>query len=423
MQATTYRGGDAASGPKKIADASAASRGRGGLGRRDTDDLYVMVKQPLGQTSEKSKTSKRRLFRGVMDRFDKPDNSNARDGSSGATEGGSLESFADAGLQWLSPGRSRKASDAGLQWLSPGRSRRGSKAIAADGSLEAAQVASSESVAEGGEAGDSAAGTAPTATQTKSARTKETPDRFSRFLGKMLGVKDDALPDRPIEVDERPVDGGGDALAAAPPNPRSAPGGASARGAGATELDAPGRRAQREEAVASTEAQSGDGTSADAASAASATDASGATAAAAATVPRETPHAEAVISATAVSAVATNDMPVAVAVALPVADGAAVLRSTDPAPRARRPSRTGRTHGTGGGRSSNSETAGVGTGEAVSISGWVANEEREHGGAVRVFSAQRVLEGRVQKRCRLAVSRKNMTQVIQDKEIVQRFTT
>ena len=322
-----------------------------------------------------TKSSKRRLFGGVMDRFEKPDN--ARAGGRGP-----VESFAEARQQWLSPARSRASkSDA----------------------TEAAAGAGAASDAVAG-AGAGGAGK-PTATWTKPGRKKETPDRFSRFLGKMLGVKDDALPDRPIDVQE-PVfgDGSGDVPAEVPrlrsPMDDAARG---AEGVAAPSVDGAGAGGQPTQLTTQPLASSAG------ARVRSGPAAAGTTAAAAATA--ATPRATAVYSAvsTATATATADAMPVAVAVAVPLADEAAVR--ADPARPTRRPSRSSRTLRTSGSSRSSRETAGSGGGgEAVSIAGWVAKEERESGGPVRVFSAKR-LDGNVQKKCRLAVSRKNMTQV------------
>lgn len=371
---------------RKSADAAAPSRGRGGLGRREADDLYVMV-TPQDQALE-TKASKRRLFASVMDRFDKAD-SNARAGGGGAGGGtagggGPVESFADARQQWLSPDHS------------------------ASTKRNAAAEAAPDSAARVGGAGRDKA----TATWTKPTKNKETPDRFARFLGKVLGVKDDALPDRPIEDQPGGSTGstGGAARGdekAAVPSLRS-PTDDAAHGAVATESSGAARGSGRpSETFAATGARGGSASAADTTPAPAAGASPVAAAGAASSVIPATPRATAVYAATAT---ATADaMPVAVAVAVPLQNQAGAR--ADPSAPARRPSRSGRTPRAASSRSNNDSAAHVGTGEAVSISGWVAKEERESGGVVRVFSAQRVLEGKVQRKCRLAVSRKNMTQV------------
>eukprot|EP00752_Nemacystus_decipiens_P003108 g2879.t1 len=373
--ASAKRSADAATAAAAAATAAAAAataRGRGGLGRRDVDDLYVMVKRQDKGTDPKS--SKRRLFGSVMDRFEKPDNARGTVGGRGP-----VESFADARQQWLSPGRSR-ASKSDV--------------------TEVAAAAASNPAPEAGADGTGK----PTATWTKPGRKKETPDRFSRFLGKVLGVKDDALPDRPIDIQEPVV---GDSHVDAPaevPRLRSPMESATRVAEDAAAPNAAGDGASGQQTQPTTQSLA---SSAETVISGPVADGTGTTAAA---TPRATAVYSAVSAATATATATADAMPVAVAVAVPLADEAAVR--ADPARPARRSSRSGRTsRASGSGSRSNRETAGSGeVGEAVSIAGWVAREERESGGLVRVFSARRVMDGNVQKKCRLAVSRKNMTQ-------------
>eukprot|EP00903_Cladosiphon_okamuranus_P017566 g16180.t1 len=393
----------AAAAAVAAATAAAAARGRGGLGRREANDLYVMVK-PQDEKALETKTSKRRLFGGVMDRFEKPDNARAGRGP--------VESFADARPQWLSPGRSRASkSDATAEAaatasdsVSGARAGAGTEAEAGAGAGTGAGAGAGAGAAPDGVDG---AGK-PTATWTKPGRNKDTPDRFSRFLGKMLGVKDDALPDRPIDGQE-PVIGGyrDDEQAEAARRLRSPTDDASRGGAEeAAAASAAGEVEQPTEPTTSLASSGGARVGVGSAAAATAT----ATAAAADATTTATPRATAVCSAvsTATATAMADAMPVAVAVAVPLADEAA--SRADPSRPARRPSRSGRTLRTSGSTRSSRETVRAGGGEAVSIAGWVAREERESGGLVRVFSAQRVVDGNVKKKCRLAVSRKNMTQ-------------
>ncbi|CAM9151139.1 unnamed protein product, partial [Scytosiphon promiscuus] len=363
------RAGATPLGQHGVDAAAAGSRGRGGLGRRDTEDLYVLVK-PQDQAAD-GKSSKRRLFGGVMDRFDKPDTV-ARGGGGGGGGGGGRGRAESGASEPLGNGRPH--------WFSPERSRAGGKAAADPVN---ASRAASDSVTTGAEERVTAVGKAASATWAKpSGKKAEAPDRFSRFFGKMLGVKDDALP----EGSAAAADGKGDRPAAAPR--RRSPPGDDARGAGATGTGS--------------NAGSGERRPTEISAAAAAADSGAPSGSASRAVADDTPCATAVYSATPVSTATADALPVAVAVAMPVAD---------PAPPARRPSRSGRTVRSAGSRSE-SDMSGVvaGTGEVVSISEWVAREERATGGSVRVFSAQRVLEGKVRKKCRLAVSRKNLTQ-------------
>lgn len=357
---THVQANDRDDGTQHGADAAAAlaSRGRGGLGRRDTEDLYVLVKPHGAQAAQdQGKSSKRRLFGGVMDRFDnKPDARAAAHsgGVRGRTESGSSEPLSNGRQHWFSPERARKGTG--------------------DTTVDAKRSAS-DSVAEDSGTGVVKNKTA-TGTWTKPSGKKQEapPDRFSRFLGKMLGVKDDALPEGSA-VDGKKKDGD-DGLAAAAPRRRSPSDDGSARGAGS---DATARGEARPTEIPAGESGARSGS----------TD--------------TTPCATAVYSATPVSTATADALPVAVAVAMPLAD---------PAPPTRRPSRSGRSLRPATSRSEGDmSTVVAGTGDVVLISEWVAREERDTGGPVRVFSAQRVLEGKVKKKCRLAVSRKNLTQV------------
>ncbi|CAN0263847.1 unnamed protein product, partial [Ectocarpus sp. 8 AP-2014] len=376
-------GDDPASLAKKIAEATAASsRGRGGLGRRDTEDFYMVTKPQDHSPGAERKSSKRRLFGGVMDRFDNSINNN---NNNARADGDAASASSLAGAARKQP-----------SLLSPGRSSREARQEAPGREPPAAAAPSSVLEASAAAEGKPKKATA-TATWTKpAARKRDTPDRLANFFGKILGVKDDALPDRPIDLPP----GGGPAdeatRARSPTTPGVAAAGAtgvplSAAGGGATGAPSSGvPRANQSLVSSSSDAAAG----------------SGAVAAAAAST-AETPLATAVYSATTVSAATADAMPVAVAVAVPL---------SDPAVPARRPSRSSRTHRTGtaaaagGSRSEGELVLVAGTGRVVSIRDWIAKEERENGGTVRVFSAQRVLDGKVQKKCRLAVSRKSLTQ-------------
>ncbi|CAN0143298.1 unnamed protein product, partial [Ectocarpus sp. 6 AP-2014] len=373
------KGGKAADGDdpaplaKKNADATAASsRGRGGLGRRDTEDFYMVTKPQDHSPAAEGKSSKRRLFGGVMDRFD---NNNNNNNNNARADGDAASSSSLAGAARKQP------------WLlSPGRSSREARQEA-PGREPPAAAAAPFSVLDASAAAEGKPKKATaTATWTKpAARKRDTPDRLANFFGKILGVKDDALPDRPIDLPP----GGGTADEAKRARSPTTPGVAAA---GATGAPSAGEPRASESLVSSSDAAAGRGAAAPAPAAASSA---------------ETPLATAVYSATTVSAATADAMPVAVAVAVPL---------SDPAAPARRPSRSSRTHRTGsaaaagGSRSEGEVVLVAGTGRVVSIRDWIAKEERENGGAVRVFSAQRVLDGKVQKKCRLAVSRKSLTQ-------------
>lgn len=372
----------------------AVQRGRGGMGRRDDEDLFVEV--VAGQDAE-AKPSKRRLFGGVLNRFDRSDK--AGDGAAHADSLGSprpkdVSSFPSDARKWLTPSGSRASK------------REAAAVSAADLASrstpipEAAEMSSPESEAYGGTAGNAHG------TWVKPGRTAN-PDRFTRFLGKMLGVRDDALPDGQV-VEESVGAGGGGALTDAPER-ESIERDASSAGEVAPGTAVARARSGRVNGATDSEEQGAptpSGTSTAAAAAAVAATRSAAEA---------TPvTATAVYPATTISTAAVDAMPIAVAVAMPVADGVAAVESSEPTRPSRRPSRTGRSNRTAEAVGSSVDGAAVspaGTGETVSISEWVVKEQRETGGPVRVFSAQRVLEGKAQKRCRLAVSRKNMTQV------------
>lgn len=346
------------------------------MGRRDTADLFVdTTKLQDTAGAEAPKSSKRRLFGGVMNRFDKGEKKNANAG------GGESPPF--NARRWRRPSGTDGAT-------LPDEDGVSSSALTTPGASAPGSAACDESAAfaEGGKPGSKGA---------------PTPDRFARFLGKMLGVRDDALPDEAV------LDGVGGAGFA---------GDSSDRPVGAQ--DGAVRR------DASRTGEMGGGGGAGFNSAASQSAASDGAPSVGDTVPCPTTEtapvtATAVFPATAVTTATANAMPVAVAVAMPVTDGTAM--GSDAATASRRSSRNSRTRRTGasssttgspraGGASTAERDAyAVGTGEAVSISEWVAKEQRESGRHVRVFSAQRVLEGKVQKKCRLAVSPKNMTQV------------
>lgn len=389
---------------KKHGDA-VTSRGRGGMGRRDTEDLFVEVTKPQHEQRQVTKASKGRLFRGVLNRFDRSDNSVRSGGSGGGggeSEVGSMESPSDA-RRWLTPGGSKASkTEGGAPFDSE---------LGASTSASTPEAVGTPASTFGSGAHENGPGK-PTATWVKPGKGVPTPDRFARFFGKMLGVRDDALPDGPV------IGGGGggeDIVGAGADEPARARGEAAQRsasntdgiaqgasaaaGAGATGSSATGDGQQQSEIhPVSLEVQPSSNARA------SATAAPGPPAAAATPV-----TATAVYPATAVSTATADAMPVAVAVAIPVTDGTA-MRS-GPAPSARRPSRSSRTHRSAGGARAENDASAPGVGDEVYISEWVVREQRESGGLVRVFSAQRVVEGKVQKRCRLAVSPKHMTQV------------
>ncbi|CAN0549985.1 unnamed protein product, partial [Ectocarpus sp. 12 AP-2014] len=105
--------------------------------------------------------------------------------------------------------------------------------------------------------------TTATATWTKpAARKRDTPDRLANFFGKILGVKDDALPDRPIDLPP----GGGAAdeatRARSPATPGVTAAGAtgaptSAAGGGATGAPSSGEPRASESFVSSSDAAAG----------------------------------------------------------------------------------------------------------------------------------------------------------------------
>ena len=426
-----------------------AKRGKGGIGRRDAKDLFPEdTGHQGGQRAGKHKEPKRRLFGGVSNRLNMSE-ANIR-GGGGGSGGGNTEAGSEGG------GDTR-------QWRTPSRMK-GSKAEAA--LLQGAGLSASANSPEasGGESREGVSGK-PTGAWVKPQKGGPTPDRFTRFLGKMLGVRDDALPSS-TESGNSGGDGGSGggsgSNGVAEDNPGAgrdaSPGlrevsartrssnsaatsqslqGISGTQGGATEPgvsdDTRGGQQQQQGGslpVSVGEAQASSGTSA-------ATAALGAAAAAAAPGAELEPvTATAVYPATTISTATADAMPMAVAVAFPVSEGAATALPSEPASGGRRPSRTGaaatrsepaasarrpsrtsRPHRTttttpaAAATRTEDETPAVGLGDSVSISDWIDREQRGSGGLVRVFSAQRVLGNKVQKKCRLAVSPKTMTQV------------
>lgn len=365
-------------------------RGRGGMGRRGNEDF---IDQGAKGTDEERKSGKRRLFSSVLDRFDK---------DKGDKDGGRI----DAGsMEQSSLPRDGSSVPEGRKWLTPGSVTRPDGSVR-DPNLPVSHITD-------GLGPPAAAGSGEGASEVRrgngtwgKAAKSNNPERFARFLGKVLGVRDDALPD---DVDT----GSRDRMAG-------------------DSLDEPGQRRRSKTDVVrdGVSADGGVGVDDEIVSATSA-DKTGAAATAAAELPPVT--ATAVYTSSAVRLVTTDAMPVAVAVAVPVtADAVPVVRPNSendrPLARSVRPQRPGTVPGVGARRGAaataaasaeaapeireKSETPGVASSSVpVSISDWVVKEQRESGGLVRVFAAQRVVEGKVQKRCRLAVSPKHMTQV------------
>lgn len=356
------------------------------MGRRDAESLFVDVSKPQVR-GQQGKSSKRRLFGGVLNRFEKSDNSSSRSASGG---GGVVEDGRGGGP--VEPGHTESSSSA-RKWSKPGHSKTSQVegAAAVDRNLtESASMAALKTVVETADSGEaSAEGTDGAAgIAVKASKGVQAPDhRFARFLGKMLGVKDDAVPDRPSIGSggaEDIVDAGDNGVPA---------------------------EAREESKADQTVADARTTTTATESTRNTATTPTGTTTvnggASSPAAAEFTPvTATAVFPAMIVSA---DAMPVAVAVALPMAGATAA--GSDPVPPSRRPSRSSRTHRASASAGRAREESGVGTGETVLISDWVTSERRDSGGQVRVFSAQRMLEGKVQKRCRIAISPKNMTQV------------
>ena len=280
------------------------------------------------------------------------------------------------------------------------------------------------------------------------------PDRLARFFGKVLGVRDDALPDETL-----PTVGGNGIVSSADTLDVNAEGAERAGGAlgrveSGGEIASPSAGGVQEErtplsdslralssgndpiAAAATAAAATDSTVDTASADISSADSAGATSTAAATACATSTNSETTtVTATAVypTTTATVDaLPVAVAVAIPVVEGGGT--GSNPSRPARRQSRNRGSRGAAGGAGARAGAvatverrqeeeaaaaapAGGGRSEAVLISQWVGREERESGGSVKIFSAQRVLEGKVRKRCRLAVSPKKMVQVKKQKTI------
>lgn len=402
------------------------------MGRRGTEDFTTQGSKATDQGAE-GKSSKRRLFSGVLDRFDRADNVRSGGGSGGdnnATDIGNIPQSpkrkdGSEARKWLTPARSRAARSDGSA-LDP--NLLGVPASGATGASASASAWTSAS-ASGTEPPDELARTA-SGTWVKPGKTGN-PDRFARFLGKMLGVRDDAMPDGQGYEDGGGGSGGGGS---------NVTGGAAAesrnnemaQGAVTSDAIAAGASATNVNANASTIDAETNTTRPSATSTRATTGVRGSgTTGVSGMALEATPVS--VYSATTVAH--ADAIPVAVAVALPVADGQATGRETTraerrsnrPSPRAARSQRTA--SAAGGGARAGRDSAGAGTradngstlatsgsaaataGLAVSISEWAAKEQRESGGTVRVFSAQQVVDGKVQKRSRLAVSPKNMTQV------------
>ena len=168
---------DGSTNPKTNADV-VAKRGKGGIGRRDAKDLFPEdTGHQGGQRAGKHKEPKRRLFGGVSNRLNMSE-ANIR-GGGGGSGGGNTEAGSEGG------GDTR-------QWRTPSRMK-GSKAEAA--LLQGAGLSTSANSPEasGGESREGVSGK-PTGAWVKPQKGGPTPDRFTRFLGKMLGVRDDALP-------------------------------------------------------------------------------------------------------------------------------------------------------------------------------------------------------------------------------------
>lgn len=417
------------------------SRGRGGMGRRGTEDSGLKgssgADHAVDQGADHKASTKRRLFSGVLDRFDRGDNGRNGAGNGGggggdgdnATDGiGTLESprwqdnsFPTEARRWLTPGRSRAAAADGS------RTRTKSEAPVLDPNLLGVP-ASDNLMCMGLPSGPLTQGETPrsaSGTWVKPAKSPH-PERFARFLGKMLGVRDDALPEGAAEADvETHVT----------EERRQESNRSTSRSRGANAPDVAGR-VKRENSGSSTAQRTHSGRDNTAASTVP-TSSEEATGGSRNLNPPSPVTATAVYPATTISTATAEVMPVAVAVAVPVTEGQSSgadvrqdRRSDRPSSRPRRSQRVASAtpgprgaimeepmSGSRSGEASSrvqrdTESRSLKTsGTAVSISEWVANEQRESGGPVRLFSAQRVVEGKVQKRCRLAVSPKNMTQV------------
>lgn len=153
---------DGSTNPKTNADA-VAKRGKGGIGRRDANDLFPEDSGHQGsQGAGKHKEPKRRLFGGVTNRFDKSD-ANARGGG-----GGGIEEAGSGG----GGGDARP-------WRTPSRMR-GSKAEAAllQGAGLSASATSPE--ASGGESREEGSGK-PAGASVKPQKGGPTPDRFTMY--------------------------------------------------------------------------------------------------------------------------------------------------------------------------------------------------------------------------------------------------
>lgn len=423
-------------------DAS-APRGRGGMGRRGTEDF---ADHGLKCADEERKSGKRRLFGSVLDRFDKADKDGGRGGGD-ATNSASTEQLSPP------PKEGSRLPTEGRTWLTPGRG------VVANGSLRDPDVSVSNAAEQSGAStapGDGEGANAVrrgSGTWVKGSRSNN-PERFTRFITKFIGVRDDAIPDdgagssaggdrtRTESLDEPGrrqaarvnvvSDAAGDAASNAVTTDETSVNG----GAGGRSIGGDGVRAESVPSAsipAETNVSSGGG-----AAVSSSGDRSSEEGATGITTPAE---ASAPVTATAVydpstvPFVTTDALPVAVAVAVPIEADSTTVASPEcppdrPLTRSVRPRRPGTTTtttttrtaamaATGGGTMAG-ETAGRRTERGaptvpskvpVSISEWVAKEQRESGGVVRMFTAQRVVDGKVQKKCRLAVSPKNMTQV------------
>lgn len=415
---------------------------RGDVSGKTKRSTEVEAAKPQDQP----KTPKRRLFGGVLNRFDKFDAAVVHGNKSGSGDSEEaeteiveiIESTSPRSGPTTSPGMRRLLRTVNARTRSPPKAE--SAAVEEEEKGEAKAGAGAGPSAGDERDGSSSRGTVqgsnsiigkkkPTGTWVKPSKVGA-PDRLARFLGKVLGVRDDALPDETL-----PINGGHcrshdtvvetaeeETKEAGEVRTREGSGGQSAMTDMGVEVEESTPRSEesgawsnrnRTAATASGTASTNDTvtpirndtTAREVTAVADVSSISGATVTATAVYPGTTAMADA--------------LPVAVAVAIPVTDGGAVV--PDPARPARRPSRNrggraaggGASSGAGGtpGRRAGEQAAAPAVGETVLISQWVAREERESGGRVKVFSAQRVLEGKSQKKCRLVVSPKNMVQV------------
>lgn len=392
------------------------------------------------KAQDQPKTPKRRLFGGVLNRFDKFDAAVVHGNRSGNGDGedGTVEI-----IESTSPRNGPSASPDMRRLLRTANAGTGPPPEAESAAVEEEEKEEAKAGADAGpstaDARDGSRDTVqgsnsilgkkkPTGTWVKPSKVGA-PDRLARFFGKVLGVRDDALPDETlppngghdrtrdtvVETADEETKGEGEVRTREGSGGQSAPTGTVVE---IQEESAP--RSEESEAWSNRNhtAATASGTASTNDTVTTTTNDSSAREATAAS----DAISEATVTATAVypgTTAMADALPVAVAVAIPVADGGVV--GSDPARPARRPSRNrggraaggGSSSGAGGtaGRRAGEQAAAPAVGETVLISQWVAREERESGGRVKVFSAQRVLEGKSQKKCRLVVSPKNMVQV------------